>query len=79
VALARSGDDSQTIVAARIEPLLTVHTKRFYRLGESASCIAQTATDIFLLFYLTAVVGLSGTLAGPTLFIGTASPIQMLM
>ncbi len=44
-------------------------TKAFYGLGESVSGVTQTATDTFLLFYLTAVVGLSGTRAGAALFI----------
>jgi GPH family glycoside/pentoside/hexuronide:cation symporter len=61
-------------------PPLSVRTKSLYGLGESVATTAQTAVDTFLLFYLTAVVGLSGTLAGAAMFIalivdGVADPL----
>jgi glycoside/pentoside/hexuronide:cation symporter, GPH family len=62
-------DDGATPLIEADEPPLSIRTKAFYGLGESVSGITQTATDTFLLFYLTAVVGLSGTRAGTALFI----------
>jgi GPH family glycoside/pentoside/hexuronide:cation symporter len=59
---------------------LRLRTKAYYGLGEAVAGTAQTAVDTFLLFYLTAVVGLSGTLAGAAMFIallvdGIADPL----
>jgi len=60
--------------------VLPARTKVFYGLGEAATSTAQTAVDTFLLFFLTAVVGLSGTLAGAAMFVallvdGIADPL----
>ncbi len=59
---------------------LPTRTKVFYGLGEAATSTAQTAVDTFLLFFLTGVVGLSGTLAGAAMFVallvdGIADPL----
>ncbi|SDU19699.1 MFS transporter [Halopseudomonas salegens] len=44
--------------------LLPVRTKLAYGLGQVAETIKATGFDIFLFFYFTQVLGLSGTLAG---------------
>ena len=64
-----ASEPSMVEVAADIpRSRLLFRTKAGYGLGEAVSGIVQTATDSFLLFYLTAVLGLSGSLAGAALF-----------
>src|SRR5258706_762149 len=68
------------VTEASGRPPLSIRTKSLYGLGESVATTAQTAVDTFLLFYLTAVVGLSGTLAGAAMFVallvdGVADPL----
>jgi len=67
-----SADDPGTWAAAagdRSAPL-TLRTKLGYSAGQFIDGIVNNALSIFLLFYVTAVCGLSGALAGVALSIG---------
>jgi Na+/melibiose symporter-like transporter len=50
-------------------PALTTSTKLWYGLGQTAEGLKNEAYSVFLLFYYTSVVGLSGALAGQAILI----------
>ena len=52
-----------------VAPPLTNATKRWYGLGQFAEGLKNEAFTLFLLFYYTAVLGLSGLLAGQAILI----------
>ena len=53
----------------RVASKLTLTTKAVYGTGQFVDSVSSTAIATFLLFYLTAVCGLSGALTGASLFV----------
>ena len=51
---------------------LSMVTKALYGTGQFVDSVSSTALATFLLFYLTAVCGLSGSLTGASLFVALA-------
>lgn len=54
------------------QPKVGLGAKLFYGTGQAVDAVVQAAIGTFLLFYLTAIVGLSGFEAGAILFISLA-------
>ncbi len=47
-----------------MDPTLSGRTRHWYAIGQLAEGLKNEAFTVFLLFYYTSVIGLSGTLAG---------------
>jgi hypothetical protein len=69
-ALAHSRTRSESRMNRAVQtPPLSLSTKLFFGLGQTAEGIKSGAFNIFLFFYFNQVLGLSGTLAGLALLI----------
>jgi glycoside/pentoside/hexuronide:cation symporter, GPH family len=66
-----AANESTSVADLRLQPL-TVRLKSAYGLGAAVDAFTNTSLTYFFFFYITAVCGLSGTLAGLSTFVALA-------